>query len=158
MPLPESASIDMTETRARALSIGAGVRLALATSVFGWIYAAATWSDPDRRPLMTVFGLWAVLALGACLLRRDRLAAGRRREPFFLVWSAASIALTAAAVAVDGGADSPLTVLFFLPILFAGLSYPAPSVGAVAVATYLAYLAVGLFEPVSVAELSTFAF
>jgi diguanylate cyclase (GGDEF)-like protein len=158
MPLPESASIDLSEARARALSIGAGVRLALATSVFGWIYAAATWSDPDRRPLMTVFGLWAVLALGACLLRRDRLAAGRRREPFFLVWSAASIALTAAAVAVDGGADSPLTVLFFLPIVFAGLSYPAPSVGAVAVTTYLAYLAVGLFEPVSLAELSTFAF
>src|SRR3954447_12944121 len=105
MPLPESASIDLSEARARALSIGAGVRLALATSAFGWVYAPATWSDPDRRalmtglclwagaagrPLMSVFGLWGVLGRGPGLPRRRRLPAVVGRARSFLPWGAAA--------------------------------------------------------------------
>ena len=56
-------------------------------------------------------------------------AAGCAR-PLFLAWSVFCIAVTAGVVAADGGVDSPLTVLFLLPVVFAALSYPLPSVAA----------------------------
>ncbi len=132
------------DNRARAESVGVGVRLALATALAGWIYAFATWNEANRRPLVLVFALWAVLALGASLVSRERMVAGGWREPFFLLWSAASIGLTSAVVAIDGGTGSALVFMFFLPVAFAALSYPAGAVVAVAVADYLAYVAVDL--------------
>ena len=63
----------------------------------------------------------------------------RWREPFFLVWTAADVALIALVVASDRGDWSTLRAMFFLPLFFAALSYPPRSVvvtGALAVAGY----------------------
>jgi len=144
MAMSRGESVDLMDARARAESLGVGVRIALATALAGWIYAFATWNEPNRRPLLSVFGIWAVIALAVSLVPRERLAAGPWREPIFLAWSAVSIALASAAVAVDGGTESPLVFIFFLPVAFAALSYPPAAVVAVAVADYLAYLAVEL--------------
>ena len=65
----------------------------------------------------------------------------RWREHFFLVWTGADLALIAAIVAADGGARSVLGGIFFLPLIFGSLSYPARSVaicGALAVFAYAA--------------------
>ena len=140
------------DVRARAESVDVGVRLALATGVAGWVYAVATWDEANRRPLLTVFALWIVVGLAVLLLPRERIVSDAWREPFFLLWSAVSVALTAAAVAVDGGTGSPLAVMFLLPVAFAALSYPAAAVVAVAVVDYLAYLAVELLDSGAGAE------
>src|SRR3954453_23161657 len=146
MAMSRGESADLMDARARAESLGGGVRRALAPALAGWVYAFATWNEPHRRPLLSVFGIWAVIALAVSLVPRERLVARPRGEPFFLGWTAVSIALGSAAVAVDGGTDSPLVFIFFLPVAFAALSYPPAAVVAVAVADYLAYLAVELLR------------
>ena len=135
---------DFSEIRARAESIGAGISLTLAVSAAGWCYAIATWHEPHRRLIASLFGLAAVAALACVLLPRERLVTTRWREPFLLGLALLNVGVAAAAVAADGGVASPLRLLFFMPLVFAALAYPFGSVVAVGVIDYLAYLGVGL--------------
>ena len=137
--------IDFSEVRSRAESIGAGVRLTLATCAAGWLYCAATWDAAEPQPDRL-----------AVRHRRDRRAALRpdparasRAQPLARAllpavehhehrahrrsWSAA-----------DGGSTSPLALLFFVPVVFAALSYPLASVIAISALDYIAYVAVGV--------------
>ena len=125
--------------------MAAGARLAYLIFAAGLIYAVATWDEGDRE-LMA--GLFAALALGALIFSRlpaERILRSRMREPLFLGWSVFCIAVTAAVVGVDGGVDSPLMVLFLLPVVFAALSYPLPSVAAIGALSELTVVAVGTF-------------
>ena len=140
----ESAGVDFSELRARAESIGAGVRLTLAICTAGWLYVAATWDRPDRQMIASLFGLGAVVALMFVLIPHERVVRSRWREPFFVLWSATQIALIAVVAAADGGSTSPLALLFFIPVVFAALSYPLPSVVGIAALDYVAYVAVGV--------------
>ena len=47
-------------------------------------------------------------------------------------------------MAADGGSTSPLALLFFVPVVFAALSYPLASVIAISALDYIAYVAVGV--------------
>jgi hypothetical protein len=67
----------------------------------------------------------------------------RRREALFLARSGALIALLTLVTLLDGGVGSPLAVLYFLPPVYAALSYPSSSMAAVAVADIAAYVAAG---------------
>ena len=137
------AILDLSETRFRAATIGAGVRLMLFVFGAGIVYAAAT-HDLPHRPLIA--GLFGALALGAgviALLPTERLVHGRHRDMVFLAWSIFSLAVITAAVAADGGADSPLALLFFVPAVFAALSYPLASVVVIGVLSELALVGVG---------------
>ena len=109
------AGVDFSEVRARADSIGAGVRLTLVVCAAGWLYVAATWDRPDRQLIASLFGLGAIVALLFVLIPHERVVRSRWREPFFLLWSVTQIALTTVVVAADGGATSPLALLFFMP-------------------------------------------
>jgi diguanylate cyclase (GGDEF)-like protein len=139
-----SIDVDFQELRARAESIDAGVRLTLVICAAGWLYVAATWDRPDRHLIASLFGLCAVVALLFVLIPHERVVRSRWREPFFLLWSITQIALTAGVVAADGGSTSPLALLFFIPVIFAALSYPLASVVAIAALDYIAYVAVGV--------------
>jgi diguanylate cyclase (GGDEF)-like protein len=139
-----STKVDFDELRARAESIGAGVRLTLVMCAAGWLYVVATWDRPDRQLIASLFGIGAVVALLFVLIPHERVVRSRWREPFFLLWSATQIALTAVVVAADGGSTSPLALLFFVPVVFAALSYPLASVVTIAALDYVAYVAVGV--------------
>ena len=139
-----SAGVDFQELRARAESIGAGVRLTLVVCAAGWVYVVATWDRPDRHLIASLFGVGAIVALMFVLIPHERVVRSRWREPFFLLWSVTQIALTAVVVSADGGSTSPLALLFFIPVIFAALSYPLPSVIAIGALDYLAYVAVGV--------------
>ena len=155
----ERVPVDRSDARARADSIGAGIWLALATSAAGWLYAVTTTDQSGRRLIASLFGLWAVVALAVSILPRERIVGSRLQEQLFVGWSVLNIALTAAVVRADGGAESPLALLFFLPVVFAALSYPALSVLIVAMVDYLAYLAMELAGSQSDPErFSMFAF
>jgi diguanylate cyclase (GGDEF)-like protein len=136
--------MDFSEVRARAESIGAGVRLTLVICTAGWLYVAATWDQPDRHLIASLFGLGAVVALLFVLIPHERVVRSRWREPFFLLWSVTQIALTAVVATADGGSTSPLALLFFVPVVFAALSYPLASVVAIGALDYIAYIAVGV--------------
>ena len=139
-----AGGIDFSEVRARGESISTGVRLTLVLCAAGWLYVAATWERPDRQLIASLFGIGAVVALMFVLIPHERVVRSRWREPFFLLWSITQIALAAFVTAADGGANSPLALLFFVPVVFAALSYPLASVVTIAAVDYLAYIAVGV--------------
>jgi diguanylate cyclase (GGDEF)-like protein len=63
-----------------------------------------------------------------------------RREAFFTGWSTLLIAFVTLLVLLDGGVSSPLAAVYFLPLVFAALSYPVRSMIAVAVIDIAAYV------------------
>ena len=106
-----------------------------------FIYFALTWDRPHRLPLVVL----VASAVGSSTADRapahERILRGAWCEPFFLGWSASVIAIIAAATALDGGSGSPLVVLFFLPLVYAALSYPLGSmllVGALDLGAFVA--------------------
>jgi diguanylate cyclase (GGDEF)-like protein len=141
---PDTSGEDFSELRSRAESIGAGVRLTLALCTAGWLYVAATWDQPNRKLIASLFGIGAIVALLFVLIPHERVVRSRWREPFFLLWSATNIALTAVVVSADGGTTTPLALLFFVPVVFAALSYPLVSVVVISALDYIAYVAVGV--------------
>ena len=141
---PGHDAIDFSEVRSRAESIGVGVRLTLATCAAGWLYVAATWNQSSRNLIASLFGIGAIVALLFVLIPHERVVRSRWREPFFLLWSVTNIALTTVVVWADGGSTSPLALLFFVPVVFAALSYPLGSVIAISALDYIAYVAVGV--------------
>jgi diguanylate cyclase (GGDEF)-like protein len=140
----EPSGKDFDELRARAESIGAGVRLTLAICAAGWLYVAATWEQSNRKLIASLFGVGAIVALLFVLIPHERIVRSRWREPFFILWSVTNIALTAVVVAADRGSTSPLALLFFVPVVFAALSYPLGSVIVIGALDYIAYIAVGV--------------
>ena len=59
-------------------------------------------------------------------------------------WSVLDLGLIIVATFADGGASSPLTLLLFMPVVFASLSYPRASVLAVGTISVAGYLALAL--------------
>jgi diguanylate cyclase (GGDEF)-like protein len=135
---------DFSEIRFRIQSIEAGIKLTLVICAGGWGYVVATLGQPSRGLIASMFGIGAVVALFFVLLPHERIVRGRWREPFFVLWSAFNIALAGAVVVADGGATSPFSLLFFVPLVFAALSYPLSSVVAIGALDYIAYVAVGV--------------
>jgi diguanylate cyclase (GGDEF)-like protein len=136
--------VDFSEIRYRIESIGAGVRLTLAICVAGWLYCAATWDMPDRQLIASLFGLGAAVSLFFVLVPHERIVNSRWREPFFFLWSLMNIGLAAGVASADGGSTSPLALLFFIPLIFAALSYPMALVVAIGAIDYIGYIAVGV--------------
>ena len=136
--------VDFAEIRFRIESIGVAVRMNLVVCAGGWLYAAATWDQPNRHTIASLFGFIAIVALLFVLIPHERIVRSRWREVFFFAWSLTSIALAAAVAGADGGSTSPLALLFFIPIIFAALSYPMPLVIAIGAIDYIAYIVVGI--------------
>src|SRR3979411_2551555 len=141
MPSAAPAPVeDHSELRSRASSVVIGSRLTLAAVAAAAAYALATWGEPQRAAivwLLAAAATWVIAPLG---LGAARIAHSSRREALFVTWSVGALARIGAIVLADGGWGSPLALLFFLPIAFAALSYPLPSValiGAIDVLTFV---------------------
>jgi diguanylate cyclase (GGDEF)-like protein len=129
---------DPAEVRFRVDCVLAGVVLTVGLCVAGMAYAALF---ADRPALVGAFFAAGLLGAGVVwALPWARIVRSPWREPAFLAWSLADIALIATAVVADGGAGSPLALVLFIPAVFAATSYPLLSViavGAIGVATYI---------------------
>ena len=137
-------TIEVSDEQLRAEMIKAGIWLSFACCGAGLAYVLATWSEPNRQLISIVFGvgfagavLIKMLPLQK-LMRRDAL-----RDAFFVSWSVVDIGLIAVAVAADGGARSPLTYIFFLPMVFAAVFYPLRVFVPVGAADMIAFVIVG---------------
>jgi len=123
--------------------VRAGVFLSYAASAAGLAYVAATWDEPHRDLILTMFAAGFVSAGVIQLLPMERLIRSRYSDTFFLTWSSLVIALIAIAVAADEGATSPLTYIFFLPMVFAAVFYPLRLFVFVGALDMIAFVVVG---------------
>jgi diguanylate cyclase (GGDEF)-like protein len=102
----------------------AGIALIFVAAVGLLAYVALTWSEPHRLGLALLAAFACSTAVGPAVAGLERLLDERWAPTTWLVWSVSIIAATAVAVALDGGARSPLVVVFALPLMFSALSYP----------------------------------
>ena len=126
----------------RVQMVTAGVWLTVAACATGALYALATWQHTHRSLLMILFGLGTATALVIQFVRPRRLLRSRYSDAFFVAWSLSVIALTAIGVAADHGARSPLTFMFFLPMVYAAVFYPLRLFVPVGAVDMLAFVAV----------------
>jgi diguanylate cyclase (GGDEF)-like protein len=146
-----------SDLASRAQSVRVGAWLTAAAAVSGLAYVAGTWSEP-HRPVLVVLLVTAIagghlpLVLGA-----ERIVRSAWRERLLFAWGAATVALTAAIAWLDGGARSPLSLLFFIPVVVVGLSYPQRSVVAIGAIDVIAFVGVGLATGSSQATMGFYA-
>ncbi|GAC1438235.1 MAG: hypothetical protein NVSMB51_13790 [Solirubrobacteraceae bacterium] len=126
----------------RARMLRTGLWPSLFTSAYTLVYYALTPGGPHRAALVSIALVTAAWSLAMQGWPAEHLFASRWREAIALGWSASLIVVIAVAVALDGGIASPLAPLFFLPLVFAALSYPTKSVMATGVMTLAGYLTV----------------
>jgi diguanylate cyclase (GGDEF)-like protein len=132
---------DRSEIRFRVESIDIGIRLTLLMCAAGILYSLETWDDRSGRQLIvSLLGISAAVALTIYLLPRERIVRSRWREPFFIFWSVLQILIITVAYGADKTTTSPLALLFFIPMVYAALSYPLLSVVLVAALDFLCYV------------------
>jgi diguanylate cyclase (GGDEF)-like protein len=136
---------DALRLRAQTVPIGIGVTYATVVALGAW--ALATWNGPHRVLIVVLLGLAAVTGTAVALMPTERILRSRWREPFFLTWSLADVALIGVMAAADGGARSPTTLMFFLTLVFSALSYPLWMVGVVSGTTVGAFVALAVLQP-----------
>jgi diguanylate cyclase (GGDEF)-like protein len=145
MRLAAATSVeDHSDLRSRVQSTEIGSRLTVAVAIAAAAYAAGTWSEPHRAAVLGLLIATVAWAATPLILGAERIVHGGWRESLFLGWSIGQIALSAALTYADGGAGSPLALLFFLPLVFAALSYPLPSVVAIGTVDVVVFVAAGL--------------
>ncbi len=120
------------------ISAGLWLSVLLLASVTLWI--AATWGRPHRGGLAAMVAGAALATAIVAVLPRERIVAGRLREPFFLTWSLSLIAFITVAAGLDAGVRSPVVLMLFLTLVYAAISYPRWLVAVVSGVSLLAVL------------------
>ena len=132
--------IDFSEVKFRLRIAGARIWLTyLIAAVFG-AYAVGTWDGTERLALVALAAGYLAWGMLVRLLPLDKIVHSRSHDIFFLGWSIAEVAVIAGAMTIDGGSDSPLAALLFIPLVVAALTYPPILVLAVGTLELLAYL------------------
>ncbi len=136
--------VDQWTIRMRVATFDAGIWLTYVVCGSCAIYLAITWQQPHRGALAALFAMAAVATAAIAQLPRERIVASRFREIFFFCWSAGDLALIALGTLADGGTGSPITLVFFVPVVFSAMSYPLGSVLAVGGLTVASYLTIAV--------------
>jgi diguanylate cyclase (GGDEF)-like protein len=135
----------------------------------GMVAAVYALADPrSATPKPWLLSLAAVVMVGSpalLMLPVVRIVRSRYGSLFFYLWSLTVTAFVALAASLDGGAASPMVILLFLTLTYAGMAYPPLGValmGGVMITAYLAVAAEGrppgdqLFLTTGVLALFTF--
>jgi diguanylate cyclase (GGDEF)-like protein/putative nucleotidyltransferase with HDIG domain len=132
---------DPNVLRFRMSTLKTGAWLGLAMIAAGLAYFGLTWSDGNRSPLLVICVGLASCDVAVLLLagRMERIVAGRWREAFFLVWTLSNVAALLLIAGLDPTRPSPLELPLFMPMLFAGMSYPRRSAMVCCAAVVLGY-------------------
>jgi diguanylate cyclase (GGDEF)-like protein len=132
--------VDQSALRMREATFDAGVWLTYVVCGAATGYIALTWDRPHRALIGVFFGAGLVCGMVIARLPRAKIVRSRYREAFFFTWSLLDLGLILAGTAADGGTHSPLALTFFIPVVFAAMSYPLISVvwlGGLSLASYL---------------------
>src|SRR5471030_1615190 len=123
--------VDQSAVGMRVATFAAGVWLTYVVCGSSAVYVILTWERPHRTIIALLFGAGLLGAGVIAQLPRERIVRSRFREGFFFAWSVLDLALIVGATVADGGTGSPLALIFFIPVVFAAMSYPLGSVAAV---------------------------
>ena len=145
MPPREEHLLDPSELSFRRDSVPAGGWITFIAVGMAAVYVAG-WTHEHAAAYATLLGLGAVGGVVVLLLPWNAILRSRWREPAFITWSMLDVALILALAAIDDGGDSPLALLLFIPIVFAGVSYPRGSVLIVSAAVLGSYLALAIAD------------
>src|SRR5512142_5127 len=127
--------------RFRVGTAKAGCWLSLGIASAGLLYEFQTWSAGNRSAILALtLGAMVYAVIGLTILPVDRIVASRWREEFFMTWSFSMIGLLLVLGALDPLPHSPLTLPLFMPLLFAGMSYPFRTASTAAAAVLGGYL------------------
>lgn len=139
------ATHDDFETRYWLRTAAAGSWVTILMSVAGFVYLGF-FSEPSHRlglaVMLAVISASGLLALFVIPWRR--VVASSWREQIFLCWGLLTVVMIWLSALVDGGADSPLQLALFLPVVFASLSFPIRYVIATGVVAEVAFLGLAL--------------
>lgn len=102
------------------MQIGFGVFLGEALAIL--VYLGLTPHGPHRPVLFGMAVAWLVLAVTNLALV-SKLAAKSWRDRFSMLWTVLAAFAIAGFAVLDGGMDSPVVLLLFLPISYAALSF-----------------------------------
>jgi diguanylate cyclase (GGDEF)-like protein len=136
--------VDQSALRMRVATFAAGIWLTYAVCCSATVYLALTWERPHRGLILALFGAGLAGALVINELPRERIVRSRLRELFFFSWSLIDLLLIVFATMADGGTGSPLALTFFIPVVFAAMSYPLISVAAVGGLSVCGYMALAV--------------
>ena len=136
--------LEPTALRMRVATFAAGLWLTYVVCCTSMVYVAFTWQRPHRVFLAVLFLTGTAGAMAIAQLPRERVVRSAYREVFFLAWSMLDLALIALAALADGGTGSPLALIFFIPVVFAAMSYPLKSVAFVGGVTVIVYMAIAI--------------
>ncbi len=146
MGKPDRGIADLSALRVREATIATGIWLTYVVCGAAALYVALTWDRPHRLLIGALCGAGVLGGLAVSLLPRERIVRSRLREGFFLGWSFVDLLLIATLTLADGGTGSPLALVFFVPVVFAAMSYPLGSVAAVGGLTVAAYLTIAVSD------------
>jgi diguanylate cyclase (GGDEF)-like protein/putative nucleotidyltransferase with HDIG domain len=130
---------DVSEIRLRTASVEIGFWLTVVVCLSSFVYVLLTSEQPNRGLITLVFAVALVAAFAIKALPADAIVHSRFREAFFVTWSALDIALIGLVAGLDGGVTSPFATLWFLTLIFAGISYPFASMLAASVLNLLGF-------------------
>jgi diguanylate cyclase (GGDEF)-like protein/PAS domain S-box-containing protein len=89
-------------------------------------FYAAFFASAEHRPAISISIV--VSAVGGAVVLWGipwrRVIASRWRELAFFAWSLSSLTIITVTAALDGGVESPVALMLFLPAVFASLAYP----------------------------------
>ncbi len=142
--------------RFRQGSVKLGCLTTLAAVASVGAYIACTWGEPHRGTMAALIGAAALSVVVMFVTRAERIVATRWCDVFFGAWSSADLAIIIALAILDGGVDSPLVMVFFPVLVFAGLCYPLGMAVFVGFGGVASTLAVGLATPTHGADLAWF--
>ena len=128
--------------------VKAGAWATLLMCIVGGVYTVAFADESHRLGLaitITVAAIGGAVVLW-CIPWPRVIAAPWRRWAFF-AWTVLTIAVIAATAAADGGADSPLALMLFLPVVFASLAYPLRLVVSAAALAEMTFLLLVVLDP-----------
>jgi diguanylate cyclase (GGDEF)-like protein/PAS domain S-box-containing protein len=148
---------DDFETQFWLNTVTAGAWITVLMAVAGAVYTVF-FVEPAHR--LGVGLCIVVIAAGGILVLRvvpwRRVIASRWRELAFGSWTASTILMVTVAAALDNGAKGPLSLMLFLPVVFASLAYPLRLVVASAVLAEGAFLFLVLLAAPSSAYVAAF--
>ncbi len=130
--------------RLRVAGVRAGVYLSYAVCAALAAYSVATWDEPHRGAILVLAGGAVVATVVVHLIPVGKIVDSGYSDAFFLTWSFTDLAFITALCVADGGVVTPLTSLFFLPLVFAGLFYPLRLALVVVTLTLVLYLLTGV--------------
>lgn len=146
----ETAPRESADPELRAIwpAIPAGIAATLLVAAAAVPYLVATWDQPHRGAILVLVVVAGAGTVPFLFVRREVVLSERLRDPFFMLWSAADVAIVASISALDGGVESPFTVLLFLTQAFASVFYPVRLVVAAACLNLAGLAAIAMFGDV----------